>query len=171
MKLKKLICGKNGFTLIEMVVALAITGIIGVGAAAASYHVLTQSTSNTNHTSASQYALNAVYWMSRDAQMAQAVSPEGASGFPLTLDWVGWDNTGHEVVYTIDDGTVRRLYSVDGGLESEVVVAQHINTDADMTSCEFSNGVLTLKITATVGEGLRTESVSKVREIVPRPGL
>ncbi|HEY31923.1 MAG TPA: prepilin-type N-terminal cleavage/methylation domain-containing protein [Dehalococcoidia bacterium] len=171
MKCKRLVHGKNGFTLIEMMVTLAITSIIGVGAAAASYHVLNQSASNNDHTSASQHALNAVHWISRDVQMAQTVSPEGASGFPLTLQWVGWDNTGYEVVYTIDDGTLRRSYSADGELESEVVVAQYIDPDVEMTSCEFSDGVLTLKITTTVGEGSHAESVSKVREITPRPGL
>lgn len=171
MKLRRLIYGKNGFTLIEMVVTLAITGIIGVGAAAASYHVLTQSTSNSEHTSASQHALNAVHWISRDTQMAQTVSPDGASGFPLTLQWVDWDNTECELVYTIDDGILRRSYYIDGGLESEVVVAQYINPDVEMTNCGFSDGVLTLKITATAGEGAHAESVSKIREIVPRPGL
>jgi prepilin-type N-terminal cleavage/methylation domain-containing protein len=171
MKLKRLICGKSGFTLIEMLVTLAITGIIGVGAATASYHVLNQSNSNTDHTSASQNALNAVHWISRDVQMTQTVSPEGTSGFPLTLQWVAWDNIEYEVVYAIDDGILKRSYYAGGGLESEVIVAQHISPDIEMTNCEFSDGVLTLKMTATVGEGARAESVSKVREIVPRPGL
>jgi hypothetical protein len=103
--------------------------------------------------------------------MAQTVSPDGASGFPLTLQWVDWDNTDREVVYTINDGILKRSYSIDGELESALVVAQYINPDVEMTSCGFSEGVLTLKITATAGEGSHVESVSKVREIVPRPGL
>jgi len=171
MKFKRLIKGENGFTLIEMVVVLAITGIIGLGAAVATYHVMTHSSRNADATSASQHTLNAIHWISRDAQMAQVVSPEGTSGFPLTLRWVEWDNIGHEVVYTIEDGALIRAYSTDGGGDSQVVVAQHINPDTEMTNCGFSDGVLTLKITATVGEGVRAVSVGKVREIVPRPGL
>ena len=171
MKFKRLIKGENGFNLIEMVVALAITGIIGLGAATATYHVMTHSTRNADATSASQHALNAIHWISRDVQMAQTVSPEGASGFPLTLQWVAWDNIGHEVVYALEDGVLTRAYSADGGVESERVVAQHINPDTEMTNCGFSGGVLTLKITATVGEGIRAVSVGKVRDIVPRPGL
>ena len=108
MKFRRLIKKEKGFTLIELVVALAITGIIGLGAGAATYHVMTQSDQNTAATSARHQALNAIHWMSRDVQMAQTVSPEGASGFPLTLRWVAWDNVGHEVVYSIVDGNLTR---------------------------------------------------------------
>ena len=171
MKFGRLIKSGKGFTLIEMVVALAITGIISLGAASATYHVMINGGRNADAVAASQYALNAVHWISRDVQMSQEVSTEGASGFPLTLQWVTWDNSEHEIVYSIEDGTLTRWYSIGGVEESEVVVAQYIDTDTEMTSCVFSSGVLTLKITATVGEGLHAVSVGKVREIVPRPGL
>jgi type II secretory pathway pseudopilin PulG len=171
MKFIRLLKGEEGITLIEMAVAIAITGIIGLGAAVAVYHVMTQSDQNTGATSARHNVLNAIHWMSRDVQMAQTVSPEGVSGFPLTLRWVAWDNVTHEVVYSIEDGELTRWYSDDSGEESESVVAQYINPDAEMTNCEFSGGVLTLRITATVGEGLNAVSVGKVREVAPRPGL
>ena len=171
MKFGRLIKSGKGFTLIEMVVALAITGIISLGAASATYHVMINGGRNADAVAASQYALNAVHWISRDVQMSQDVSTGGASGFPLTLQWVTWDNSDHKVVYSIEDGTLTRWYSIGGVEESEAVVAQHIDTDAEMTSCVFSSGVLTLKITATVGEGLHAASVGKVREIVPRPQL
>ena len=171
MKFRRLIKSEKGFTLIEMVVALALTGIIGLGAVTAIYHVMINGGRNADAVAASQHALNAVHWISRDAQMSQVISTEGTSGFPLTLQWVTWDNSEHEVVYSIEDGTLTRSYSTGGVEESEVVVAQYINTTAEMTGCEFSSGVLTLKITATVGEGIHTVSVGKVREIAPRPGL
>ena len=171
MKFRRLIKSEKGITLIEMAVAIAITGIIGLGATAAIYHVMTQSDQNTGATSARHHTLNAIHWMSRDVQMAQTVSPEGISGFPLTLQWVAWDNVGHEVVYSIVDGDLTRSYSNDSGEETEAVVAQYINPDAEMTNCELSGGVLTMRITATIGEGSHAVSVGKVREVAPRPGL
>lgn len=160
-----------GFTLIEIVVAIAITGFIGAGVATATVQVLTQSTRNTDYTAASRHTLNSIHWISRDAQMAQTVEPNGASGFPLTLGWVEWDNTAHQVTYTLEDGTLQRSYSVNGGEPSDTVVAQYINPGTEMTNCQFASGVLTLKVTATVGNGSDTASVTKVREITPRPGL
>jgi prepilin-type N-terminal cleavage/methylation domain-containing protein len=171
MKFRGLLRSEKGFTLIEMVVALAITGIIGLGATSAIYHVMINGGRNADAVAASQHALNAIHWISRDVQMSQDVSPEGASGFPLTLQWITWDNSEYEVVYSIEDGTLTRSFSTGGVEESEVVVAQYIDTDTEMSNCVFSSGVLTLKITATVGEGLHAVSVGKVREIVPRPGL
>jgi hypothetical protein len=103
--------------------------------------------------------------------MAQTVSPEGDSGFPLTLQWVAWDNTEHEVIYTLEDGALVRAYSTSGGSESEAVVAQYIDSGVELTNCEYFEEVLSLKITSTVGEGVHAVSVGKVREIVPRPGL
>lgn len=160
-----------GFTLIEVLTVVVITGLIGVGAVTAIHQVLTQTTRNTDYTAASRQTLNAVHWISRDAQMAQTVVPDGASGFPLLLSWVEWDNTLHQVTYTLEDDKLRRSYAIDGGEPDEILVAQHINSDLAMTNCDFSGGVLTLKVTVSVGEGSQITSVTKVREISPRPAL
>jgi len=162
---------QRGFTLIELIAALAIAGLIGLGAAMVTAQVFNQSARNSDYTTASRHTMNAIYWISRDAQMSQTIAPDGASGFPLTLSWTQWDNSEHQVIYSIADDRLTRSYSVDGGEPSEILVAQHINSAAENTTCEFTDGVLTVEITATVGEGTRTLSVTKVREITPRPGL
>ena len=163
--------GQRGFTLIEVIVTLAITGLIGLGAATATVQVLNQGARNSDYTTASRHTMNAIYWISRDAQMSQTIEPDEASGFPLTLSWTEWDNSEHQVTYSIEDDKLRRRYSIDGGGPNQTLVAQYINSVAENTTCEIAGGVITLKVTATVGEGLHALSVTKVREITPRPGL
>ncbi|MFC1917691.1 type II secretion system protein J [Chloroflexota bacterium] len=163
--------GQAGFTLIEVIATLAITGIIGLGAGMTVNQVLTQGSRNTDYTAASRQTLNALHWISRDAQMAQTVSANGTSGFPLTLGWVEWDNSAHQVIYALEADDMRRSYSVDGGQGRETLVASYINSVSENTTCEFAGGTLTLRITATVGEGVQATSVTKVREIAPRPDL
>jgi len=82
MKFGRLIRGENGFTLIEMVIAVAITGIIGLGTATSTYHVMIHGSRNADATSASQHVLNAIHWISRDVQMAQSL---GSRSVPHSL--------------------------------------------------------------------------------------
>ena len=170
-KLGWIMKGQRGFTLIEVIAALAITGLIGVGVSTATVQVLNQSTRNGDYTTASRHTMNAIYWVSRDAQMSQTIEPEGASGFPLKLSWTEWDNSEHQVTYSIEDDKLRRSYSIDSGEPTQTVVAQYINSVSGNTTCELSGGVLMIRITTTVGDGTHAISVAKVREITPRPGL
>ena len=161
-----------GFTLIEVLVAAALTSVIGYGAATAAFQVVTQNSRNNLYTTASRNTMNAIHWISRDAQMTQTVTPDGGTtGFPLTLTWVEWDNSVHQIVYSIAGDTIRRSYSVDGGDPTEVMIAQYINSTGQNTMCELNGDVLTIKVTATVGQGSHAVSMSKVREITPRPSL
>ena len=61
----------GGFTLIEVMVSLAIISFISIGATVATGQVVNQTSMNNDHTTATRQALNAVFWISQDAQMAQ----------------------------------------------------------------------------------------------------
>jgi hypothetical protein len=89
------------------------------------------------------------------------------------LSWTEWDNSQHQVTYSIstEDDRLRRSYSIDGGEPGQTVVAQYINSTSENTTCEVIDGELNLKVTCTVGTGLNAVSVTKEREVTPRPGL
>jgi prepilin-type N-terminal cleavage/methylation domain-containing protein len=164
---------QRGITLIEMLVSVAIAGIISLGATIANGQVLNQTSRNNDYTTASRQTLNALYWIGRDTQMAQTIN--GTSGFPatsdLTLTWTDWDNTDYEVVYAVSDGQLTRSYTAGGADPRVSFIADYINSEADKTYCTTDNGTLTLTITASVGEGDRIIDVTKKRVITSRPNL
>ncbi|MBN1692885.1 MAG: prepilin-type N-terminal cleavage/methylation domain-containing protein [Dehalococcoidales bacterium] len=171
-KLKTSRWRQAGFTLIEVLAAIAITGVIAMGVSIASAQVLNQTTKNNDYTIASRNALNALYWISHDATMAQSIN--GAEGFPQTDDlsiyWIGWDNTEHTANYTLENGVLKRIYSENGQV-TVTVIASNINPDASLTNCVSFNGTLTVTITGSAGEGDRVINVTKVRDIATRPSL
>jgi len=89
-----------------------------------------------------------------------------SSGFPLILTWTDWEGAIHLVEYTITDGKIRRSHYVDGVPLVETLVAQYINSS--QTSCQFSDGMLNLTITASIG-GYKPASETRTYEITPRP--
>jgi len=159
---------QRGFTLIEVIVAIAISSMIAVGMTMAISQVFNVNALSNNRVTAVKQVENAAYWINRDAQMAQIVQPNGDSGFPLNLSWVEWDNTMHQVSYTLEDSNLHRSHSVNGGEPSQRVVAAHINSDVDMTNCQFADGVLTFKVTASVS-GFRSATEIRIAQVIPRP--
>jgi Tfp pilus assembly protein PilW len=172
--LKRLLSYKKetGFSLIEIMISIVITGFIGLGATISSLQVMTETSRNKNYTAASRNAMNAVFWISRDAQMAQTIS--GVFGFPetsdLSLSWMDWDNNSHNATYSVQNGQLLRIYDVDGNV-TESVIAEFINVSPESTNCTSVNGTLVLTITSSVGEGSKVVDVTRVREMTARPRL
>ncbi|MDD5094519.1 MAG: prepilin-type N-terminal cleavage/methylation domain-containing protein [Dehalococcoidia bacterium] len=174
-QLKAKIKNQKGFTLIEVLVAVAIMAVIGTGIAAATTQMITVDEQSKSRETVIKEVQNAVHYMIRDVQMAQKVDPTGGSGFPLNLTWVDWDNIQNEVSYTLDsNGNLQRSHSINSGQPTQAVVAQHINTDPSQTNCVLSvqgaivEGVLNVKITASVS-GYKPASESRTVQIIPRP--
>jgi prepilin-type N-terminal cleavage/methylation domain-containing protein len=165
--------GQAGFTLIELMAALAISGIISLGATMAISQVINQTVKNNDYTTANRQVLNAMKWIGRDAQMAQSIT--GYSGFPatsnLTLSWITWDNLSVQAVYSVVGGELRRTYTVEGSQPQQNLIAQYVKIDPSSSNCTWDNEELTLTITGSVGAGTRIVNVTRLNTTASRTKL
>ncbi|MFA5309891.1 MAG: prepilin-type N-terminal cleavage/methylation domain-containing protein [Dehalococcoidales bacterium] len=170
--LKLLHKNRAGFTLVEVLVSIAITGFIAMGVSVSIAQVINQTHYNNNYTTASRNTMNALQWMSRDALMAQTIS--GTAGFPVTevlsMKWKNWDNAEYTANYSLANGQLRRTYS-DGVEVTTTLIAEHINPNAAKTNCVSDNGTVTITITSSIGANDKIIDVTKVREVSSRPEL
>lgn len=161
-----------GFTLVEMLAALAITGVLSLGASVASIQILQQTSKDNAYTVASRSAVNAIAWISRDALMAQSVT--GCDDFPetgpLVFTWTGWDNNPCSANYSVSGGELWRAFS-DGSNIVNTFIAANISGDKELTWCTSDNGTIALNVTGTYGQGDRAITITKSRVITNRPKL
>ncbi len=168
---------EKGITLIELVVVLGVAGIITSAITMTFFQVFINNAHSTAHMTAVKQVENAIHWLNRDVQGAQSVNI-APSGFPLTLTWVEWNNKKQEVTYRLGDmgGGAKQLerqhvtYDASGNVigNQTTLVARYIDPGSTMTNCQYSGGVFTYTITATV-TGLRSASETRKGEIKPRP--
>ena len=170
-KIKSVLKGQRGFTAAEILVAVTIASVIGGGVVTGISQVLSTSVQNSDHTVATKQIRNVIYWVRRDAKMAQAVQVDtGDSGLPLTLSWDDWDSTHHEVTYALVDDKLIRNHTIDSGTPSPLVVAEDINPDPALTNCSYVGGLLSFEVTITVGVGERVINETQEFTVDPRAG-
>lgn len=168
---------QRGFTLVGLILAIAVTGIISGGITMTISQVFDHNARSTAHMTAVKQVEHAVHWISRDAQMAQTVMD---SDDPATADvteffvlsWTEWSNDVHRVAYILEDDELKRSHYVNPGEPSETlvetVVARYI--DPDGTSCTWDDveGELTFTLTAAVGYGSKEAIETRAWEVGPR---
>jgi prepilin-type N-terminal cleavage/methylation domain-containing protein len=165
--LKQINNNHKGFTLIELVVALAIAGILGGGVTMAISQIFTDNSRSTSHMIAVKEVENAVHWITNDAQVVQVVNTgHTADGFPLHFNWVEWNGDSHTAVYQIANGRLTRSYSVNGENFVNTVVVEHL--DSDLTFYTPTTTTLGFTITSTIIAGSLRESETRSFNINPR---
>jgi prepilin-type N-terminal cleavage/methylation domain-containing protein len=169
--LKKLLKEPNnnrGYTLVEMLVAIAIVAIITSSISAVIVQTISVSAANKNEMQAIKQVENAMHWIDRDAQQAWATDALLSS--PSTFHWI--DNSQlpvqeHQVSYTLDIDT-RTLYRSDSITGENSLVATDIS-ELDWTCVKNPDGkyLLTVNITARV-EGYKPGEESRTLLVMPR---
>jgi prepilin-type N-terminal cleavage/methylation domain-containing protein len=162
--------GQKGFSLIELVIVIAIVGFVTGGLTMTIMQVFNMDAHTRNDMTAVYQVRQAGKLVSQDVLQAQGVSAGGSSGFPLTLTWTDEGGIGdlHTVNYTLSGNRLYRSESINGGNQTVTVVAEFIDPDPTKTSCDWDSDseVLTFKVTATVGE----QSETRIYQVKPRPG-
>jgi type II secretory pathway component PulJ len=150
---------QSGFILINVILSLALIGILGIGVTATILQVFDESAHAGTNTQVVQQVENVGYWIGHDCLMAQglATSNSSGSGFPLVLTWITWGDDVIKVIYTLTDGKLQRNMTINAGQPRNSQVAEYIDMDPLKTNCHFDDDVLTFKVTATV------DSTSKTR--------
>ena len=164
---------QRGITLIEMLVVVALIGIIAAGIAMTISQVLAVNSRTSSKMVALRQVQQAGDRVSKDVLQAQNVTREGECGLPLTLSIPYWTHnaTGglemsqYTVEYWLDGDELRRKY--DDGTSDPITttVAQYIVTDCDNTKFVPAESGYIFKVTARVG----TQTESREYKIEPRP--
>jgi len=182
MKIGKLGRDQKGFSLIELVIVIALTGLITAAITTTVFQVFNMNTRTANRMTAVSQVQNAGKIVSEDILEAQSVNATGSPSFSLNLTWTDPASGNRStVIYTLVNmptGALQRLQRsvtvtpVEGAPTTTVfIVAEYIDPDPTKTSCEPAGvlqpgGVLTFTVTATVGD----ESETRVYKVEPRPG-
>lgn len=151
---------QEGFTLIEIVLGLAIVGAVVAAITMTITTLMMNSQQPTAQQTLLQQVQNAGYQMPRDINMSSNVTLSGPNGFPITINIpVDQDpNNDYHVDYLLDGDTLKRQqFDSSDNLTIESMVAQYV--DADNTAFEsVTEGTYKLTIRVSMGEEIVTAS-------------
>jgi prepilin-type N-terminal cleavage/methylation domain-containing protein len=168
MNIKDLRKDQRGFSMMELLMVIALTGIITAAITTAFFQVFDMSRRTANHMVAVSQVQQAGKLVSEDMLETQEDriddNPSGPGEF-LKLGWISQNtSTVHNITYTLENGELWRSESISGGNATLTRVAEYIDSDPTKTSCDWDGSALTFIVTATVGD----ESEQRIYSVRPR---
>jgi prepilin-type N-terminal cleavage/methylation domain-containing protein len=143
--------GQKGFTLPELLVTVAITGLIVTFLGTATYQIITITEYGSDKTIAMHELQNVAHWLSRDGQMASTA--RGGNELVLTLP------DGSSITYTVVDAELLRTAD-----DSQMTLARNISD----LSFSIEDRVITMTITSSP-EGRPNISEQRTYKVCLRP--
>lgn len=170
-KKKSLKVKQDGFTLIEVLVVVAITGMVAMVLFGTVIQIMTESDRSTDITTASQQVQNAGYWFKHDGVMAQTVVTDdpattGVSEF-LTLEWTDSDGIPCRSAYTLESSETPfkkliRSYTAGTSATKTMFVADSIVESS--SNVVWSGSVMAVSIVSQVGN----QNAARTYKVSPR---
>jgi type II secretory pathway pseudopilin PulG len=170
-----------GLTIIELVIAIALVGIIGASVVTLISLLYNSSGSTSDSVTVQNQVGNASAWIIVDAQMAQHVVIHDTlyPGSLVTFEWVVWkddDNIKNEITYVINDANeLERIFtlthSYNGDVEKGITtVAKYL--DAEKTDCIYDSSLhlITFNIVARI-TNYRSVNGTSIVKVIPRASL
>lgn len=182
----------RGFTLVEVIVAVAICALIAGAASPALFQIMTGTERNNNRVTAVRQVQQAGTWISRDAIRARNLTVPVDDGFPLTLSWgelwpqegeagLTYVSTERSLTYTLLEDKLQRqessvtvIYNAEGQqqgapttVNTTTLIAQYLSAAA----ASWGNGILTVTLTARfpMTSPRYAAEETRIYEIKPRP--
>ena len=152
---------QKGITLVELIIATAITSLIVSGLGTAIYMMITVTERGNNEMSALHDIRNAAYYVNTDAQMASITDlEEGAEPVDnLSLEWTDGYGNSHSSSYWLSGTELQREYD-----SATSTVARYVS------SVEFSisGSVLTFRVVSALsGRGQVSRETTSVVNLRP----
>ncbi|MBA7690470.1 hypothetical protein ES703_98998 [subsurface metagenome] len=160
--------GEKGFTVIELLIGVAIMGVIAVPLMMATTTLLTNPQRSTDQNAVLHEVRNAGYWISRDVQMARVVTLDAPNRFlQLSIPVDGNEDNDYSAIYLFDGNKLKRqVYDSLGALISETLIAGYIDTDNTIFS-DLGSGSYKLTVRAAKGDAGVTRSYEINQRVSP----
>lgn len=144
--------GERGYTLVEALIAIAITGFLVTVLGLAVQQVVTVPERGGDQVDALHNVQNAAHWVALDGQMA--LSATGGDNLTLTLP------SGSVIFYSLNDTDLRRDYGTGN---------QTIATDITSVSFSVQDKVISMTIVATPPDSRWDISENRTYQVCMRP--
>ncbi len=170
---------ERGFTIVELSITLALVGLIGSGAVATIFQLLSGTERSSNQTMVSSQVQNAGYWLSKDAEPAESITVDNLDPDTfLIMRWTernyggGGGDIEHSATYfftSLSDGVgkLKRLHWSSTGASEQSIVAQYMYYNAgdsdNTTKASYEARVLTVQVTSRMGEAEETKEYRVTR--------
>jgi len=158
---------QKGYGLIEIILSLALAGILTTGITTFALQTMTEGRKTNNRMHAIMQVENAGYWVSRDVQMTENLTLGEDAGFPLRLIWKDTDQNEYQVTYSVTGGLMSRRMIKNGDSQVQTLIALDINTEPSLTNLSYAGGLLIFNVTST----FRDFDVSRTYQVKKRLDL